>query len=504
MDSYWQNTASLPRFPSLTNDIEVDVVIVGAGLTGITAAHLLKKAGAKVALLERGQCAGADTGHTTAHLTYVTDTRLHRLVKTFGRDGAKAFWEAGVAAIDQIHEIVQTTSRDAEFKWVAGFLHESLNDASKADRESLEEDAQLARELGFDAQFVETVPYANRAGVKFSNQAKFHPYKYLAPILQRIPGDGSHVFENTEASQFEKDPMTVHCGKHKVRCNYLMIATHTPLLGNTGLFKGTLFQSKLALYTSYVLGAQLPRGAVPEALFWDTTNPYYYLRIEPGRDFDYAIFGGEDVKTGQEEDPENAFGRLRAKLKQFLPSAEVRDRWLGQVVETDDGLPFIGENENRQFIATGFCGNGFTLGTLSAVMTRDRYLGKKNPWFDLFAVNRKKFHGGAWRYLTENLDYPFYLLRDRLAPAEGDSVDELKVGEGKILRLEGKKIAAFRDENGKVNLLSPVCTHMKCIVRWNATDRTWDCPCHGSRFKPNGEVFSGPAEDALEKISWPK
>jgi glycine/D-amino acid oxidase-like deaminating enzyme/nitrite reductase/ring-hydroxylating ferredoxin subunit len=502
--SYWQDTAKLPEFPALTNDLEVDVVIIGGGLTGITTAHLLKEAGAKVALIERARCAGADTGHTTAHLTYVTDYRLHRLVKTFGRDAAKAFWEAGAAAIDQIDEIARKHCRDAEFKWVPGFLHASLNENEKKDRESLEEDAQLARELGFDAQFVESIPCVNRPGIKFAGQAKFHPYKYLAPLLAAIPGDGSHVFENTEASGIDQKPLVVHAGKYKIRCEYLVIATHTPLLGKTGLVKGTLFQSKLALYTSYVLGAKLPANTAPEALFWDTSDPYYYLRIERRRDHDFAIFGGEDVKTGQEDDVEKIFQHLETQMGKILPAAEAQYRWLGQIVETNDGLPFIGENENSQFVATGFCGNGFTLGTLSAAMARDRYLGRKNPWFDLFAVNRKKFHGGTWRYLTENLDYPYYMLRDRLASAEGDSVDDLKIGEGKILRLDGEKVAAYRGDDGKVTLCSPICTHMKCIVRWNDADKTWDCPCHGSRFKPDGEVFSGPAEEALEKLPWPK
>jgi Rieske Fe-S protein len=173
-------------------------------------------------------------------------------------------------------------------------------------------------------------------------------------------------------------------------------------------------------------------------------------------------------------------------------------------VETNDGLPFIGENAGQQFIATGFCGNGFTLGTLAAVMARDRYLGRKNPWFDLFRVDRTKFHGGTWRYIQENLDYPFYMLRDRLKGAEAGSLDDLKMGEGKILKLDGKKVAAYRADDGKVTLLSPICTHLKCIVRWNPADKTWDCPCHGSRFKPTGEVFSGPAEAPLEKMPSPK
>jgi nitrite reductase/ring-hydroxylating ferredoxin subunit len=173
---------------------------------------------------------------------------------------------------------------------------------------------------------------------------------------------------------------------------------------------------------------------------------------------------------------------------------------MGQVVETDDGLPFIGENAEREFVATGFCGNGFTLGTLSAMMARDRFLGRSNPWVDLFRMDRKPFHGGVWRYLRENADYPYYMLRDRLAPAESDDLSSVGQGEGKIVSVEGQKMAAYRSEAGELTLLSPVCTHLKCLVRWNAADRTWDCPCHGSRFHADGSVLSGPAEEPLSKV----
>src|SRR5436190_11926986 len=337
---YWQRTAHLPEFPLLTQDVEVDVAVVGGGLTGITAAYLLKKAGAKVALLERQRCAAADTGHTTAHLTYVTDYRLHQLVKAFGCDAAKAFWEAGMAAIDEIYEIVRSESIGCEFKWAPGFLHGRLDRSDKEDLELLEKDLELARELGLDVQWVESVPYARRPGVKFSNQAKFHPLKYLAALLPKIDGQGSHVFENSETGEIEADgkepTATVHVGNRLVHCKYLMIATHNPLIGKNSVVSATLFQTKLALYTSYVLGARLPRGSVPEALYWDTSDPYYYLRIDPQPDYDYAIFGGEDCKTGQEADPMAVFDRLEKRLIQVLPQAVVQHRWLGQVVETND------------------------------------------------------------------------------------------------------------------------------------------------------------------------
>jgi glycine/D-amino acid oxidase-like deaminating enzyme/nitrite reductase/ring-hydroxylating ferredoxin subunit len=498
--SYWKLPGTPTRYPSLESNLEVDAVIIGGGLTGITTAYLLKEAGAKVVLVERGYCAAGDTGRTTAHLTYVTDQRLHHLVKVFGEDAARAFWEAGAAAIDQIHDIARIRKIDCEFKWVPGYLHGGLFDSGSKDRKSLEADAGYARKLGFEAEFIEEVPYAKKPGVRFAHQAKFHPLKYVTSLLHAIPGNGSHVFEQTEASEVESNPLAVRAGRYKLRCQYIVIATHNPLAGKTGLVRATLFQTKLALYTSYVLGARVPVGTVPEALFWDTADPYYYLRTDRRADHDYIIFGGEDVKTGQEEDTRKVFARLESRLKQVLPAAVVQDRWLGQVVQTNDGLPFIGESAGEQFIATGFCGNGFTLGTLSAVMARDRYLNRKNPWFDLFAVGRKQFHGGTWRYLKENLDYPYYLLRDRFAAAESGSLDDIGAGEGKILRLGGKKVAAYRDYTGKVTLCSPVCTHLKCIVRWNAADGTWDCPCHGSRFQPTGEVAAGPAEAPLEKL----
>src|SRR5882672_52515 len=342
--AFWQESADLPQFESLSHDLDVDAVVIGGGNTGITAAYLFKQAGAKVALLERNRCACCDTGHTTAHLTYVTDARLSHLVKTFGKDAARAFWEAGIAGINQIYEIVRRHEIDCEFRWVPGYLHARLEDPDKKDRESLEREAELARELGFGAVFIPETPYVQRPGVHFRHQAKFHPLKYLAALLRLIPGDGSHVFEQTEAGAIESDPMAVQAGRHKIRCRYVMIATHTPLMGKTGLVSATLFQSKLALYTSYVVGAKVAKGLAPEALYWDTQDPYYYLCIDPQRDHDYAIFGGEDCKTGQEEDTQKRLERLESIFEKIFPDANIQNRWLGQVVETNDGLPFIGES----------------------------------------------------------------------------------------------------------------------------------------------------------------
>jgi glycine/D-amino acid oxidase-like deaminating enzyme/nitrite reductase/ring-hydroxylating ferredoxin subunit len=492
------------RGSPLDRDIDVDVVIVGAGLTGITTAYLLRNEGVRVALIDRGKVAAADTARTTAHLTYVTDYRLNELARRFGKEAAKAFWDAGAAAIDTIASIVQRTNADCGFGWVDGYLHASLREGDASQRELLQEDAKLANELGFEAAFVESTPIMQRPGVRFANQAKFHPREYLESLLRAIPGDGSGVFEDTKFEAVEDEPFAVLANGNRIRCEYLVIATHNPLMGQKGLIGATLFQTKLSLYTSYVLGADLPKGSAQEALCWDTHDPYDYLRIDSHPDRQYAIFGGDDVKTGQEKNSADVFSGLETRLRKLFPQAQIRHRWMGQVVETDDGLPFIGENASREFIATGYCGNGFTLGTLAAMMARDRYLDRDNPWFDLLRVDRKPFHGGLWRYLKENADYPYYLLRDRIASASDGALESLGTGEGRIVAVDGKKVAAYRDEQGKLTLLSPVCTHMKCLVRWNVTDRTWDCPCHGSRFHPDGAVLSGPAEASLEKIKAPQ
>ena len=244
----------------------------------------------------------------------------------------------------------------------------------------------------------------------------------------------------------------------------------------------------------------MKKGLVPDALFSDTGDPYDYLRIEPYRDHDLVIFGGEDHKTGQADDTNRCFDALQRRLESLLPGIEVTHHWSGQVIETPDGLPYLGRNTAHQYIATGFSGNGMTFGTLGAMIAVDGILGRENPWTELFNTGRKKIRGGAWDYITENKDYPYYLIRDRFAGPDGRSLRQVRRGEGKVLDLKGQRVAAYRDSDGTTSLRSAVCTHMGCEVRWNTAERTWDCPCHGSRFKPTGDVLAGPAESPLPDV----
>jgi glycine/D-amino acid oxidase-like deaminating enzyme/nitrite reductase/ring-hydroxylating ferredoxin subunit len=497
---FWIDSTPIRRFPKLQRNINVDIVVIGAGVTGITAAYLLKKAGATVALIERERLASIDTGHTTAHLTYVTDDGLRILVRNFGEDHAQAAWDAGAAAIDEIERIVREEGIACEFTRVPAYLHIRVGGSVRKEASLLKKEADLAAKLGFDAAYLNSVPYFNLPAVRFANQAKFHPRKYLRSLVEKIAGGSSYVFEKSAAAEFDAKKHRVKVNRNWISFDRMVMATNNPLVGRASVAGATLLQTKLSLYTSYVLSGRIPSDTVPEALFWDTREPYDYLRIDRHRGFDYLVYGGEDHKTGQKKQTQKAYVRLWRRLKKIIPEARVDHRWSGQIISTPDGLPYIGENADRQFVATGYCGNGITFGTIAAMMARDWATGRKNPWTDLFAVDRKKIKGATWNYLRENKDYPYYMIKDRIARPEADSVSKLKRGHGLIIGSRGKKVAAFRDRNGKIHRLSPVCTHLGCLVRWNPAESTWDCPCHGSRFKSTGEVIAGPAEEPLPPI----
>lgn len=494
---YWATSADFPEFPRLGENLDADVVVVGAGITGLTAAYLLAKAGKSVVVLERERCAMVDTGHTSAHLTMVTDTRIGELVDRFGRDHARAVWDAGLAAIATVDEIVRAHSIDAGFEWIDGYLHASLDQQASDAAAGMREEARLACDLGFDAEYLGAVPLVHRPGIRFPNQARLHPRRYLAGVAEAFVALGGRIHEHTPAEEFCDDPRAVEAVGHRVHCETVVLATHNPLVGLAGMVGATLFQTKLALYTSYVIAGRVPSGQVPDALWWDTADPYHYLRVEPQRDCDLVVFGGADHKTGQEDDTSACYRRLEQRLTALVPRLELTHRWSGQVIETPDGLPYIGKSAEHQYLATGYAGNGLTFGTLAGLVISDAIMGRSNPWVDLFDPSRKALAHGLWDYLQENADYPYYMVRGRFAGAETRSIRAVRRGEGKIIERDGSKVAVYRDESGAVTLRSAICPHMGCVVAWNPAERTWDCPCHGSRFRPTGEVISGPAEAPL-------
>lgn len=491
----WQSI-EVPEFPALDRDLIVDVVVVGGGITGLTTAYLLAKEGRRVCLLERNRLAHGDTACTTAHLAFVTDARPSQLEGTFGQSAASLAWRGGAAAIQCIEEIVVREGIDCELSRIPGFLHGSLS-STHDETKKMESEAHLAREWGFSATFIRSIPRIGKPGILIPHQAKFHPLKYLSRLAQAARNSGAMIFEHSEAEEFSENPRRMKSNGYRILCHEIVIATHVPLVGESGFVRGSLLQTKLAGYTTYAVSAKIPAGYLPEASFWDTSSPYYYLRVDGGPSHDSVIFGGEDHRTGQESDSVERFERLEQRLASLVPHTEFDHRWSGQVIETPDGLPYIGETAKKQFVATGFGGNGMTWGTLAAVMISDAINNRHNPWKSLFDPARKKI-SGLWTFVRNGLDYPYYLFGERILGHVTESLQALRNGEGKILRIQGKQVACSRNENGELQAVSAVCPHMGCLVHWNCAEQSWDCPCHGSRFQATGEVMAGPAESPLE------
>jgi glycine/D-amino acid oxidase-like deaminating enzyme/nitrite reductase/ring-hydroxylating ferredoxin subunit len=493
--SLWIDTSPHEEFPQLRGQVDVDVLVVGGGITGLTTAYLLKKAGCRVALVDQQNIGEGETSHTTAHLTFVTDARLHELASRMGEEEAQAFWGAGRLAMQQIGDITSELNIDCELRRVPGYLFAAFGKEAEKEIESLRDDAVLAETLGFDAVFMESDPVFRRPAVRFPNQLKFHPLKYIHAIAKALPGDGCHVFSKTSGSNIDSEKRELRTDAGAISYETVVAATHVPIQGERDTFGAALFQTKLAAYSTYALEAEIE--PVAEALFWDTNDPYLYFRFDQRGTRGSVIIGGEDHKTGQEEDTEARYARLESSLRRTFPNAKLKRRWSGQVIETPDFLPYIGKVAEHQFLATGFSGNGLTLGTFSAILIRDLITGKSNPWTKLFAPDRKPV-AGFLDYVRENKDYLSYFIRDWLRPTA--QLESLRRSTGDILKVDGKKCAVYCDQHGKRTVLSAICPHMGCIVAWNDAEKTWDCPCHGSRFAATGELIAGPAESNLELV----
>lgn len=504
--SPWLTTPAR-AFPPPSRDVQVDVAIVGAGVSGVTAAVLLKQRGYTVAVLDRGRLGGGDTGHTTAHLTAVTDRPPHQLLSALGADHAGAVWDAGCAAIDQIDRLVRSRRIRCGFGWVPGYLHvRAGHPRAGEDAEDLRQGLAACATLGIDAEWVDAVAPFGVPGLRFAQQARFRPHQYLRALAGELPGGGCSVHERSPVDAITGPPFVLKTsGTRVVHADRLLLMTHAPLPGVTGALTAALAQSRVAMYTSYAARAKVAKGSVPDALFWDTVSPYRYVRVDPHPAFDHVIVGGADHKTGQSDDSGAHVAEIDAALRAVAPDGDIDYRWSGQVVESIDGLPFIGESAPGQFSATGYGGNGLTFGTLAGLMAADWVSGVANPWRDLFAWDRTGLRAGQVRhYLKENADYPYYRIRDFFVGAEHRTFRSVPRGEGRVIDVDGEAVAVYRGDDGSVMQLSALCTHQGCRVAWNGSERTWDCPCHGSRFRPDGAVLAGPATAPLATRRQPR
>ena len=496
-ESLWLKTAPRPSIPPLQGDLTVDVCIVGGGITGITAAALLQQAGKTVALLDAGKLGNGVTGFTTAHLTEALDTRWYELIKTFGKEGARLAAQSQRAAIERIASLVEEESLDCGFRSVPGYFYcerDAGSGSNAAGDAEVAREFEAARAVGLQVSLADRapLPFATGRAVRFENQARFHPLRYCLSLAQKLLSRGAFIHEDTRAVEIrDGEPCTVHTAHGTVTAAHVLVCTHSPV--NDRFF----LQTKLAQYRSYVVAARLTQPDPQlDALFWDNQDPYHYLRMEDG----LLLAGGEDHKVGQKADTREPYERLRAWVRARFGAVTFEDEWSGQVVETLDGLPYVGRNatERNVFVATGFAGNGMTHGTMAALLLRDLALGRVNPWASVYAATRIST-SGALEWARENVDFPLHLIGDKLKPAQLHALSELARGEGRLVEVDGEKLAAYRADDGKLTLLQPACTHLGCTVGWNPAEKSWDCPCHGGRFNAEGEVINGPPLTPLKR-----
>ena len=502
--SVWMAT-DVPELPTLTHDIRTNVCIVGAGIAGMTTAYLLARAGRAVVVIDDGPIGGGETGRTTAHITAALDDFYTEIEKLHGEEGARIAAESHTAAINRVEAIASLEDIDCDFERVDGYLFLG----GDHDRKFLEDELQAAHRAGLaDVEIVERVPvdsFDSGPALCYPRQGQFHPLKYLNGLARAILRDGGQLFSGAHAESIEDgEPAKVTTSDGLViTADSIVVATNTPVND------WVILHTKQSAYRTYVIAARIPRESVPRGLYWDTLDPYHYVRLQevdplvnPSRNEELLIVGGEDHKTGQADDADERFKRLEEWTRQRFPMIQNIDfRWSGQIMEPVDYMAFIGKNpgaDQHIFIATGDSGNGITHGTVAGILLTDLILGKKNPWSKLYDPSRVTLRATT-EFLKENLNVAGQ-YSDWATSGDVSSYDEIPPGTGAVVRRGMSKIAVYRDEQGNFHERSAVCTHLYCIVDWNTAERTWDCPCHGSRFDPYGQVVNGPAITPLAEV----
>jgi glycine/D-amino acid oxidase-like deaminating enzyme/nitrite reductase/ring-hydroxylating ferredoxin subunit len=492
--SVWTATAGLPVRPALAGSHSVDVCVIGAGITGLSAAYQLVLAGKSVIVLDDGPVAGGMSQMSTGHLTNMLDDRYFELEHLHGGAAARLAAESHTAAIERVATIVAREGIDCDFSRLDGYLFLAQGDH----RETLERELAAAHRAGLARVCLEErAPFGSFDSgpcLRFPHVAQFHPTKYLGGLARATERLGGRIFAETHADSIEGGtPARVKAGRHTLTADAVVVATNVPINDRLAI------HTKQAPYMTYVIGARVPRGAVPAVLSWDTGDPYHYVRIATFGEDDLVIVGGEDHKSGRADDTVQRHERLEAWTRARFPMVkDVPFRWGGQIMETVDYLSFTGRNpldEDNVYVHTGDSGMGLTHGTIAGMLLCDLIVGRKNPWAHLYDPSRKTI-GAAREYTAENLNVARQYA-DWLTPGEVRSADEIASESGAVMRRGLHKIAVYRDASGAVHERSAVCPHLGCIVHWNRAEKTWDCPCHGSRFDCTGHVINGPANRDL-------
>jgi glycine/D-amino acid oxidase-like deaminating enzyme/nitrite reductase/ring-hydroxylating ferredoxin subunit len=472
-----------------------DVLIVGGGITGLTTAVLLQKGGKKCILAESKSLGYGTTGGTTAHLNTFFDTSYLDIEKDFGEDAAKLMAEAGNEALSMIKNFIDTYQIDCDFEYKDAYLY------AEDDQETKDLTSILAssRKAGVNAVEVRDnmVPVPFQMAVLYNDQGQFHPLKYLYQMAEVFVNAGGVILENTfiRKTEYKDGIHTAESDVLSIKALNLVYATHLP----PGI---NLLDFRCAPYRSYVLAIKLKNEDYPDALVYDMQEPYHYFRTHEINGQRYLILGGEDHKTGH-DDPEKSFENLASYANKYYYVSSIDYKWSAQLYVSADGLPYIGllpGGDDQLYVATGYNGNGMIFGTLAGKIISDQILGLTNRYAKLLTPSRIKPIAGFEEFVTENADVAFHFVADRLSASAIDSLQELEPGTGKIVKYKDEKLAIYKDNNGTVTALNPICTHAKCIVKFNSAEKSWDCPCHGGRYAITGEVLTGPPRRNLSQV----
>lgn len=493
--SLWMNE-KIASFPPLDHDIITDVCIIGGGMVGLSCAYFLLQQGLSVTVIEGGEIGGGQSSRTTGHLAWALDDRFFDLENLFGLDGARIAAESHREAIKTIERIVKEERIQCDFEKLDAYLFLAPGDSP----DILKKEWNTLQKIGMPVKKRERSPIASfdtGPCLQFPDHAQFHVFKYFNGLINAILKRDGKIYAHTHAHGIEDgSPCYVVTDHHDtITANSVIVATNTPINDRF------MIHSKQAPYRTYVIAGCIPKNSVAKALYYDTPDPYHYIRlqkheIDPKKE--WLIVGGEDHKTGQDEDVFEKYIRLEEWTRQRFPMLEkVKYQWSGQVIEPVDSLAFIGRNPHDQnvYIATGDSGNGLTHGTIAGLLLTSLIMEGYHPWAEIYDPSRKNLHAFG-EYTKENLNVAGQ-YGEWIMPGEVDAIQEIPPEQGAVIRKGLKKYAVYRDEKGRSHCFSAVCPHLGCIVRWNPGEKSWDCPCHGSRFNIEGQVLNGPAIDGL-------
>jgi glycine/D-amino acid oxidase-like deaminating enzyme/nitrite reductase/ring-hydroxylating ferredoxin subunit len=499
MESYWIASTPETNYPKLEGDLEVDVALLGGGITGITAAYLLKEAGQRVALLELKRVVRGATGYTTAKVTSGHNLVYAALEGSLGPEGARTYAQANEAALAKIRSLVADLRIDCDLETKANYAYTESRDSVAR----IEEEVQAAQRAGLDARLVrETpLPFPVAGAIRLEGQAQFHPRKYLLPLVERIDGDGSYVFEETRARDVHHGtPCIVEAEGGSVRARAVVVATHLPFED-----QGLLF-AKAHPHRSYAVAGPLKADGAPDGMFISVDQPTRSVRTTPGEAEMLLLVGGEGHKTGQAEDTRVPYERLESWAREHFGLDEISHRWATHDYTSVDRVPLVGRLlpwRSDVWIATGYSKWGMTNGTAAAMLLADLVLGRENPWASLLSPHRARSFASR-SFASENANVARRFFGDRMGLPGQEALDRLEPGQGAVVRVDGETMAVSRNEDGFLTAVSPRCTHLGCFVSWNRAEQSWDCPCHGSRFLPDGTVIEGPAVDDLASRQVPE